>query len=112
MKTKLLKTILTVFITVSLAGCTFIIQKGRRSDVLKIEELSAQLDELGKTKMILEGRLGQEIQDKQVRLQMMEKGLVITVVGDLLFDSGKAKIRREAYPVLDKVAEILSENVP
>lgn len=112
MKTKLLKTVLTVFITVSLAGCTFIIQKGRRSDILKIEELSAQLDELAKTKQILEGRLGQEIQDKQVRLQMMEKGLVITVVGDLLFDSGKAQIRREAYPVLNKVAEILKEDVP
>jgi chemotaxis protein MotB len=43
---------------------------------------------------------------------MMEKGLVITVVGDLLFDSGKAKIRPEAYPLLDKVAKILNNDVP
>ncbi len=112
MKTKLLKTMLIVFIAVSLAGCTFIIQGGRRSDIRKIEQLSAQLDELGKTKTLLEERLGQEIKDKQVKLQMMEKGLVITVVGDLLFDSGKARVRREAYPVLDKVARVLKENVP
>lgn len=78
----------------------------------KIEELSTQLDELNRTKRLLEGRLEQEIQDKQVKLQMMEKGLVITVVGDLLFDSGKAKIRPEAHTILDKVARVLKENVP
>jgi len=112
MKIKVLKTILIVFIAISLAGCTFIIQKGRRSDVQKIEELSAELDELNKTRKLLEKRLSQEIEDKQVKLQMMEKGLVITVVGDLLFDSGKAEIRQEAYPLLDKVARVLKENVP
>lgn len=42
---------------------------------------------------------------------MMEKGLVITVVGDMLFDSGKSKIREEAYPLLDKVAYVLKENM-
>ena len=78
----------------------------------KIEELSQQLDELAQTKRLLEERLSQEIKDKQVRLQMMEKGLVITVVADVLFDSGKAKIRPEAYPILDKVATVLKENVP
>lgn len=111
MKSKWLKTVFIVFFSIALAGCTFVFQRGRRSDVQKIEELSQQLDELSRTKRILEERLGQEIQDKQVRLEMMEKGLVITVVGDLLFDAGKAKIRSEAYPVLDKVASILKENV-
>lgn len=77
----------------------------------KIEALSSQLDELSRTKRLLEDRLGQEIADKQVKLQMMEKGLVITVVGDLLFDSGKAKIRQEAYSLLDKVASVLKENM-
>ncbi|MEW6101639.1 MAG: OmpA family protein, partial [Candidatus Omnitrophota bacterium] len=101
-----------VFLVVSLSGCTFIFQKGRRSDVRKIEELSQQLDELTRAKRLLEERLSGEIQDKQVRLEMMERGLVITVLGDLLFDSGKAKIREEGYGVLDKVARVLRENVP
>jgi len=70
------------------------------------------LDELGQTKQLLEQRLKQEIADKQVRLSMAEKGLVITFVADVVFDSGKAKIRPEVYPTLDKVARILAENVP
>jgi len=80
--------------------------------VQKIEDLSAQLDDLNRAKKILESRLSQEIADKQVRLQMMEKGLVITFVADVLFDSGKAKVRPAAYASLDKVARVLKENVP
>ncbi|MCX5695644.1 MAG: OmpA family protein [Candidatus Omnitrophica bacterium] len=102
---------LIVLLGLALAGCTFIFQSGRRSDKQKIEELSQQLDDLAQAKKLLEDRLGQEINDKQVKLQMMEKGLVITVVGDLLFDSGKAKIRQEAYPLLDKVATVLKDNM-
>jgi len=112
MMRKLFNTGLIAFIMVSLAGCTFIFQTGRRSDMQKIEDLSQQLDELNRAKKLLESRLSQEIGDKQVRLQMMEKGLVITFVADVIFDSGKAKIRPEAYASLDKVAKVLDENVP
>lgn len=111
MKNKILQLSVAAFVVLSSAGCTFIFQKGRRSDVQKIEELSAQLEELNRGKLLLEERLSQEIQDKQVKLEMLEKGLVITVVGDLLFDSGKAKVRPEAYSVLDKVAGVLQENL-
>ena len=108
---RIFKTGLVIFIGFALAGCTFIFQSGRRSDAQKIEKLSNQLDELSQAKRLLEERLGQEISDKQVKLQMMEKGLVITVVGDLLFDSGKAKIRQEAYSLLDKVSAVLKDNM-
>jgi len=106
-----LKFVLVLFITFSLAGCTFIFQAGKRSDAQKIQELSAQLDELARSKGLLEQKLGAEINDKQIKLQMMEKGLVITVVGDLLFDSGKAKIRSEAFALLTKVSGILKDNM-
>jgi chemotaxis protein MotB len=108
---KILKASLVIFVVFALAGCTFIFQNGRRSDAQKIEDLSNQLDELSQAKRLLEERLGQEISDKQVKLQMMQKGLVITVVGDLLFDSGKAKIRSEAYPLLNKVSAVLKDNM-
>ena len=108
---RLLKTGLVILVSFTLAGCTFIFQKGRRSDAQRIEELSSQLDELSQAKRLLEERLGKEISDKQIKLQMMEKGLVITVVGDLLFDSGKAKIKPEAYALLDKVSRVLRENM-
>jgi chemotaxis protein MotB len=106
------KILLIVFIVISLSGCTFVFQKGRRSDIQKIEELSKRLDDLNRVRGILEDNLKQEIKDKQVRLQMMERGLVITVVGDVLFDSGKAKVRSEAYPILDKIYNVLVEDVP
>jgi chemotaxis protein MotB len=112
MKARLFKYGTIVFLSFALAGCTFIFQKGRRSDVEKIEKLSRELDELSQTKRLLEDRLAQEIKDKQVKLQMMDKGLVITFLADVLFDSGKAVIKPETYPVLDKVARVLKENVP
>lgn len=108
----LIKTLVVVFISLSLAGCTFIFQKGRRSDMEKIEKLSQQLDELNQAKRLLEDKLSKEIKDKQVKLEMMEKGLVITFVADILFDSGKAKIRQGSYDSLDKVAMVLNDNVP
>lgn len=107
-----LKMLVVVFVVLAFSGCTFIFQKGRRSDIEKIEELSRKLDELDEAKRILEERLGQEIRDDQVRLQRMEKGLVITFVADILFDSGKAELRPAAFPTLDKVARVLRENVP
>ncbi|MFH0790018.1 MAG: OmpA family protein [Candidatus Omnitrophota bacterium] len=116
MKTKLLAksalSVLIIFLGLNLAGCTFIIQSGRRSDVRKIEELSRQLDELAQAKKLLEDTLGQEIKDKQVSLRMQDKGLVITFVADVLFDSGKDKIKSEAFSILDKVCRVLQENVP
>ena len=108
---KFFKFALVLFITFSLAGCTFIFQSGKRSDAQKIQDLNAQLDELARSKGLLEQKLGSEITDKQIKLQMMEKGLVITVVGDLLFDSGKAKIRPEAFSLLTKVSAILKDNM-
>ncbi len=112
MKSKFLKAMLILSLSLGLAGCTFIFQKGRRSDIQKIEQLSRQVDELSQTKRLLEDRLSEEIKDKQVRLEMMEKGLVVTFMADVLFDSGRAKIKPSAYPILDKVALVLKENVP
>jgi len=111
MKNKLLKLLVLGLTGIMLAGCTFVFQSGRRSDMEKIEELQAQLDRLARSKGGLEDKLSQEIKDKQVKLQMMEKGLVITVVGDLVFDSGKAVIRTEAYSLLNKVAGILKDDL-
>jgi len=97
---------------VVLAGCTIILQRGRRSDIEKIQELEEQINELSKIRSLLGDRLKQEIKDKQVRLNMAKKGLVITFVADVLFDSGKAKLRSDSYPVLNKVVRVLKENVP
>ncbi|MCM8779880.1 MAG: OmpA family protein [Candidatus Omnitrophica bacterium] len=108
---KTLKPVIVIFLSLLISGCTVTFQKGRRSDIEKIDALSRQLIELEDAKRFLEERLAREIADEEVRLQMLDKGLVITFVADVLFDSGQAKIRPEAYAVLDKVARVLNENV-
>jgi len=95
-----------------LNGCTIIFQKGRRSDIEKIEVLKSELTKLQEARDRLKGDLAKEIEDKKVKLTMVEKGLVITFVAEVLFDSGKAKLRSDSLPILDKVVKILKETVP
>lgn len=116
-------------LSLATSGCSIKFQKGRRSDMEKINYLNRDIDalngelaklqiekdkeisELEKTKKLLENKLSKEIGDKDVRLEMEEKGLAIIFLAEVLFDSGKADIRKEAYGVLDKIAGILSKDV-
>jgi len=111
MREKLLVFIL-LFCFVFINGCAVIFQTGRRSDTERIQALEKELEELRNTKGLLEQTLEKEIKDKQVRLSMEEKGLVITFVSEVLFDSGKASLKPESFEALNKVANILVENVP
>jgi len=106
----LLSILLLSFVFIN--GCTVIFQSGRRSDTERIQSLEKELEELRHTKGLLEQSLEKEIKDNQVRLSMEEKGLVITFVSEVLFDSGKANLKPESLSSLDKVAKILIENVP
>lgn len=100
----------------SLSGCTVVLQKGRNSDVERISSLSEQLtklkmtsEELGKLQQAydaLEKSLEQEINDEKISLGIEKKGLVITFVDSVLFDSGKAEVRSKVSRTLDKVAKV------
>ena len=59
----------------------------------------------------LDRRLKDEIGNRQVKVEMQDKGLVITFVSEVLFDSGKAKLRNDSLPKLDKVASVLNTTV-
>jgi chemotaxis protein MotB len=93
------------------SGCTVIFQKGRRVDIEKISKLKSELSNLEQAKAELEDRLKTEIKDNQVNVQMEDKGLVITFVAEVLFDSGKADLRKESLSILDKVAGVLKTTV-
>ncbi len=104
------------------AGCAINLYSGRPSDKAKIGALTDEVDKLQKLREeekrqlqeamdLLQKRLKTEIDDKQVRLEMAERGLVITFVAEVLFDSGKAVIRKEAYPILDKVTRVIKDKV-
>jgi chemotaxis protein MotB len=103
------------------SGCTVVLQKGRKSDLDKIESLGEQIKRLRMTEeqyfklqdahTALERSLKREIQQEKVKLAIEKKGLVITFVDSVLFDSGKAKLRTQSYRTLDKVASILRKIV-
>ena len=102
---------LVLVLALGLSGCTIILQKGRRTDIEKISKLKSDMDELQRAKDELEKRLQDEINNKQVKVEMQDKGLVITFVSEVLFDSGKAKLRHDSFPKLDKVADVLNTTV-
>jgi len=93
------------------SGCTVIFQKGRRMDVEKISRLKSEISEIERAKQELEGRLSQEIADKEVKVEMLEKGLTITFVAEVLFDSGKADLKSVSLEKIDKVSRVLKSTV-
>jgi len=110
--------VLIIFGAFQLAGCTVIFQKGRRKDIEKIStlqsqnvELQGQLSELERAKAQLEDRLRNEIDENEATVKMTDRGLVITFVAEVLFDSGKAVLRQQALQTLDKVSSVLETTV-
>ena len=110
-KTVLMNISLVLVLALGLSGCTIILQKGRRTDIEKISKLKNDMSELERAKDELEKRLQDEINNKQVKVEMEPKGLVITFVSEVLFDSGRAKLRKDSYSKLDKVAGVLNTTV-
>ena len=108
----LLSVILVGVFMLSSSGCTFIFQKGRRHDTDQISKLKGDIDELQKAKEALEDKLKNEINDKEVTVQRLQKGLVITFVAEVLFDSGKADLRKESFGKLDKIVGVVQDVVP
>ena len=103
------------------AGCAVKFAKRSPWDIQQLAELSDQLeqfktlarmkeeeaDQLRRAKEALEQRLS----SSEVSIGYDERGLVTRMLDRVLFDSGKAQLRRSAYPVLDKVAKVLKEDV-
>ena len=102
----------SVILMGALAGCSVKFYRGHPEDIEKISDLSTRVQELEEAKALLERRLKNEIQDKQVKLDITKRGLVITFVDEVLFDSGKAVLKKSAYPILDKVVSVIDEKVP
>ena len=106
-----------------MGGCALKFSQRSPWDIEQIERLSQQLEhfrslaqlnaeeanQLREAKAELERGLGS---NQGVSIGYDERGLVIRVVDQVLFDSGKAKLHKGAEDVLAKVARILREEVP
>lgn len=87
-------------------------EQGRAKEIeAVVEEKEQQLSGLEKAKLELEESLKKEIGEYKAKLQMTERGLVITFISEIFFDSGKAEIRPDGKLPLQKVAEVLNKQV-
>ncbi len=77
----------------------------------ELESLLQSREELAKTKSDLEKKLRQELASGNLSVSMQDRGLVVTVLDRVLFDSGKAELKTSSLKTLDKVAEILGQKV-
>jgi chemotaxis protein MotB len=122
MKTQL--TIVMVLMVSMLSGCAFI-QKAQRADELEIENTNLrnriaqlqkkkdrEISELEQAQRELEESLKKEIGNYKAKLEMTERGLVITFVSEIFFDSGKDSVKQTGKATLGKVAEVLNRDVP
>ena len=116
------KVALVAALTASLAGCTIALYSRYPRDKARIKELSEQLtqmqkmraqevEELKQALAQLENKLKGEIDRKEITVGLEDRGLVITFVDEVLFDSGKAVVKSGAYDVLNRVADILKDKV-
>lgn len=126
----------TMFLAVfAMSGCAYV-QKAKRADDLEIEnqnlrariaqlqkektkevenvvkEKDRELSELEKAKLELEDALKKEIGNYKAKLEMTERGLVITFLSEVFFDSGKDLIREDGKDSIRRVAEVLNRDVP
>jgi len=105
------------------SGCAVNFYKQSPRSKKKIKDLQSKIQTLEEeqanerkrfeeTKRLLERKLKNQIADDQISLEMDDRGLVIILSDDVLFDSGKAEVKSSARPVLDKVAAVIRSKVP
>lgn len=89
--------------------------QGLNSEIARLNEELDQLlrsrEDLSKAKEELEKKLKEELESGNLSLSMQERGLVVTVLDRVLFDSGRAELKESSKATLDKVGEILDEKV-
>lgn len=77
-----------------------------------VQEKGRQSDELLQAERDLTESLQKELGEARARLTMTERGLVLTFLDEIFFDSGKSVIKPEGATTLEKVARVLRETVP
>ena len=105
-----------------LSGCAVNFYKQNPRNKARIRALESEIDYLKRQRQeeikqfseaqkLLEEKLKSQIDDQDVLLQMTDRGLVIILSDEILFDPGTAKVKRQAVPILDKVAKIIKKKL-
>jgi len=108
---RFISVMLCILFVGAVSGCTVRFHKGNLDDLGKISELRGKVQELEAAKALLEERLKSQIDKKQVKVDITDRGLVITFLNEILFDSGKAELMQKARPVLGEVVDVIKQKV-
>jgi len=88
-------------------------QEAHQQDLQQVEQQKTQeSNELLDAQRELTESLKKELGDARAKLAMTERGLVLTFLDEIFFDSGKAVVKEDGLQTLDKVAKVLKETVP
>ncbi|MFH1665291.1 MAG: OmpA family protein [Candidatus Omnitrophota bacterium] len=114
---------LLIVSSLAMSGCAVNFYKQSPQSRKKISDLKARISDLEKQRMeererfeevkrALDKKFRDQVSDNQMSFEVTDRGLVIILSDDILFDSGKTEIKEKAFPVLNKVSEIIREKVP
>lgn len=113
----ILATAAGVFLVMAASGCATL-EKADRADRLEREnsrlrsQLQEQDSEMDRAKSDLTKAFEKELGDYKAKLEMTERGLVITFLAEIFFDSGRDAVKTQGEEALKKVAKVLNEDVP
>ncbi len=84
----------------------------KEKEFLRLQkEQKKKLSSLEQAKEDLERSLKKELGDYKAKLEITERGLVITFLAEIFFNSGKDEVITEGEATLQKVAEVLNGDV-
>ncbi len=89
-----------------------LMEEKERATRLAVQEKQKESNELLEAQKQLAEGLKKELGDAQAKLEMTQRGLVLTFLDEIFFDSGKAVIMAGGIQTLEKVAKVLKETVP
>lgn len=77
----------------------------------ELDALYRSREDLLRAQGDLEEKMKSEMASGNLSVSMQERGLVVTVLDSVLFDSGKAELKEDSAATLDKVGSILSGKI-
>lgn len=75
-------------------------------------EAGVRLDQLNKTMAGLQKNLQSELNDYKAKLEMAQRGIILTMMTDVLFDSGKVEVNLEGKEMLEKISNVFEDVAP
>lgn len=82
------------------------------SEKEKASKKIREVDEFAEAQRQLAESLKKELGQARATLERTSRGLVLTFLDEIFFDSGKAEVKPEGQQTLEKVATVLNDTVP